>query len=295
MTLTPPKQNGGVKDGAPVTDPANVLVADKIELQALIDTLATKKTDWHKSAATLITAVSLLFVIIGTIANIGFSFFGYRAIQTQIAFQREAQRQNSPVDFQLVQQVDRSGEGLLTLRNAGESRIVNISARIRFFFAFPDGKVYTVSELSELISEGPELLQRCLDANLVSSGMDIEFLVEPPRKFEVAWVGPREAGGGTDEFRPEVSASSIINALRLASVVRARVVLRCSFSYQHGVSRQIFDKDVFILIVPDHGKTPLDVGPAEALDLSRVSGGRAVVEAIKRHDDTSKDEIFGDL
>lgn len=251
--------------------------------------------DWHKPAATLIAAIGLILAIVGTTANIGFSIYGYRGLKTQIEFQREAQQQSVPVDFRLVQNVGPSGDGLLTIRNAGNARLVNIEARIRFYFAFPDGEVATVRGIAKLLSNNSEKLELCKQANLVNIAADIHNLVEPSRHFDVSWIGAQGSSDGSDEFRPEVSPSSILNALRLASVLDARVVLHCSFSYQHAVSRQHFDKKFYILLIPTNAENAFDVRPAEAFDLSRIIGGQAVIDAIAEYDNSAKEVIFDGL
>jgi hypothetical protein len=274
----------------PPTQPPNPAVS--LRTSTVQATAGGEKDDWHKPAVTYIALIGLAVALIGTGVSTYFSYLGFNGLQTQIRLQRESQDQSLPVDFRLVQQVSPDGEGMLKIRNAGAARLEDIESRIRFFFAFPDGRVMTVAGLAKFLGSDTNALEKCQKANLLLKAEDVTNLIEPPRRFSVSRMSPSGVADGSDEFSPEVSPSSVLNSLRLAHVLGARVVLRCRFEYQHHVSHQVFSRQFHILVLPLPDGDVLKVRPQEVIDLSKTLGGKAIVDAVAKVEETSQEVTF---
>lgn len=253
---------------------------------------AVDMADWHKPAATYIALFGLVVALCGTGISAYFSYLGFAGLQEQIRLQQDIQRQSLPVDFRLIHQVSPSGDELLRIRNEGAAQLESIDARIRFFFAFPDGKVMTVAGIEKYLCEDTNALDKCQMANLVIKPQDVNNLIEPQRRFSVSHMSPRGAKDGSDEFLPEISPSSVLNALRLAQVLGARIVLRCRFEYQHQVTHQLFSHNFHILILPVADGDLLKVRPQEVLDLSKTLGGKAIVDELTKVEESSQEVTF---
>jgi hypothetical protein len=215
-----------------------------------------------------------------------------RAVLEQITMQREGVEQARPVDFK-VDSRTLSGSGVqLRMQNLGVANIVDVVGQYEFIFAFPGGRMKSPRGVEELLRDSSALLRAARAANLLVRAEDVQQLLGESRDFQVASLTGTRAGGPPDIFEPEISQSSIDNAVRLAKVVNGKPVMRWRFEYQHAVSRQRFVSLVHVLLDPGSAPTMLQVRVTRVIELNRTLGGRALIDAINKYEVESMEEIF---
>jgi len=237
--------------------------------------------DWHKHIPTWVAIATLLVTSI-------FNYKSSQDLQTQIRMQRESLEQSQPVDFRVESLTLPKGETRVVIRNLGRAEIVGIRANMRYYFAFPDGQVRSQLGIQKLLREDHALLAACRAENLLVQPGDVAPLLGAARDFSVVSLNPGEL------FEPELSQSSILNAVRLAHILKVKALTRWLFEYQHRVSHQRFITELYLyfLIRPTAAAQTREVRAEEVLDLTRTVGGKALIEAIVQIEERSREIIF---
>jgi hypothetical protein len=250
------------------------------------------KGKWHESVGTWVAVFALLLNIVALVFTSQQNNINSRDLQEQIRLQRESVEQSRPVDFQVESTPLTNGDLQLRIRNFGKAEIAVVNAQFKYYFAFPDGQTKSRLDVQAMLRDTPKMLDAVKASHLIIKPNDVERLLGKARLFHIRSLKGSEGPADAEFFEPELSQSSILNAVRLASALDAKAVMRWRFEYQHAVSRQRFTSFLYILLVPNTAPTVLQVRVKEVLDLNKTIGGVALIEAITQFEDTSSEVIF---
>jgi hypothetical protein len=248
-------------------------------LTATTEARKSEESDWHKHIATWIAVITLILTSL-------FNYFGFNGLQTQIRLQQESLQQAQPVDFDVEACRLAAGDALFAVRNLSNVQIIKVRAEFKYYFLFPDGQVRSRQSLQKYLREDVASLSICRASNLIVQPDDVLSLLGTSRQFSTQYMVSDEV------FMPEVSQSSILNAVRLAAAINGKVAMRWRFDYQHQASRQRFTSFLYALIQPTKAVRIIEIRPEDIVDLSRTVGGKAIIDAIQKHEENSREIIF---
>jgi hypothetical protein len=277
---TPPQPEAEVTASLNQGTSGQIVAAN--ELPALITTTEAQKTeesDWHKHIATWIAVITLALTSL-------FNYFGFNGLQTQIRLQQESLQQAQPVDFDVEARRLAAGDAQFAVRNLSNVRIIKVRAEFKYYFLFPDGQVKSRQTLQKYLHEEVASLNACRASNLIVQPDDVVSLLGTSRQFSTQYMVSDEV------FTPEISQSSILNAVRLAAAINSKVAMRWRFDYQHQASRQRFTTFLYALVQPTKAARIIEIRPEDIVDLSRTVGGRAIIDSIQKHEENSREIIF---
>lgn len=247
---------------------------------------------WHESVGTWVAVFALLLNIVALVLTSKQNSVNSRDLQEQIRLQRESVEQSRPVDFQVESIPLVNGDLQLRLRNFGKVEITAVDAQFKYYFVFPDGQAKSRLGVQAMLRDSTKMLDAVKAAHLIDNPNDVQQLLGTARLFHTRSLKGSEKPTDSEFFEPEISQSSILNAVRLASVLDGKAVMRWRFEYQHAVSRQRFTSLLYILLVPEAAPTVLQVRVKEILDLNKTIGGTALIETITQFENTSPEVIF---
>lgn len=250
------------------------------------------KEHWHESIGTWVAIVALVLNIFALIGTTCWNSLNSRDLQEQIRLQRENVEQSRPVDLHVESTALPNGDLLLRMNNFGKADIEDVKVQFRYYFAFPDGTIKSPPGVEAMLRHTSAMLDAAKAANLLVNPNDLQWLLGKARDFDTRSLKGVKLPGKQDSYEPEFSQSSMLNAVRLASSLNAKALMRWRFEYQHAVSRQLFVSFLYMLLEPDIAPTILEVRAKEIFDLNKIIGGKALITAINRLDDTSMEVLF---
>jgi hypothetical protein len=273
--------NGAVRSGdsgSPANGPIGAGASSETASTAA-QSSRKKESGWHREVTTWVAVATLLFAL----------FFNYKSnegLQTQIRMQRESQEQSKPIGFDVETRRLPNGDPQLAIRNLGGAEIVGVRTDFNYYFVFANGQIRSRPGVQKLLRADPIALKACRANNLLVRPDDVPGLLGNMGEFRVQYMVSGEV------FEPEISQSSILNAVRLAHALNARAMMRWRFEYQHRVSHERFTSYLFVLIQPTAATRAIEARPGDIFDLSRTVGGKVLINAIMRFEESSLEVFF---
>lgn len=248
----------------------------------------------HVYIAAWAAVVTVVINMIALVVTSVISSESLRSLKVQLELQAERASQQRPVDFRVATSRDDGGNLTCRVENLGSADVINIDASLKFYFAFSDGRIASLRGIERILTEDPSLLEAFRNRGLLVRPTHVHRLVKTGRRLKISRLEGALGGDVTDLFEPEVSPSSVLNALRIAELVNGRVVMAWRFDYQHFHSRDRHSLYSYTLVT-EAAAPPLPKRfELMTRDLRATTGGGLLIDAIVQHEHSSMDDLFPD-